>query len=289
MKNYLPRIVGSYYNLLGLIAREKATQKAFNLFCQPKTGRLTDIDQKFLNTAENEQMLFSTSGQIKAYEWNSKGAKTILLLHGWESNSARWKNLIQLLLQDDHHVVAIDAPAHGGSEGTQFNMMLYGDFIDVAHRFFQPYFTVGHSVGGGSLAYYLSHYDGPKPQRIALLGVPSELEQMLQYYARIIGLGTRNVQSLREYVLKHTGRAIRFFSVKKFCNNIKLPTLIVHDSEDHIAKIADSQAYHNILPTSELVLTNGLGHSLQGAEVYQRIRTFMNRESGRAAGSMVCL
>jgi len=277
MKNYLPRLVGSYYNLLGLIAREKATQKAFNLFCQPKTGRLTAIDQEFLGTAENVRMLSSNSGQIRAYEWNSHGDKTILLLHGWESNSARWENLVKLLLQDDHHVVAIDAPAHGGSEGTHFNMMLYGDFIDVAHRTFQPYFTVGHSVGGGALAYYLSHYDGPKPQRIALLGVPSELEQMLQYYARIIGLGARNVQSLREYVFTHTGRAIRYFSVKKFCDQIKLPTLIVHDSEDTIAKRTDSQAYHKILSTSELVLTNGLGHSLQGAEVYQRIRSFFLR------------
>lgn len=274
MKNYLPRIVGSYYNLLGLIAREKATQKAFDLFCQPQIGRLTPLDQQFLATAEREQMLSSSSGQIKAYEWNTKGEKTILLLHGWESNSARWENLIRLLLQDDHHVVAIDAPAHGGSEGTHFNMILYGNFIDVAHRTFNPYFTVGHSVGGGSLAYYLSHYDGPKPERIALLGVPSELEQMLQYYARIIGLGSRNVQSLREYILRHTGRAIRYFSVKKFCNKIKLPTLIVCDSQDTVAMFTDSEAYHKIIPVSELVLTNGLGHSLQGAEVYHRIRTF---------------
>jgi len=274
MKKYLPRIVGSYYNLLGLIAREKATQKAFDLFCQPKIGRLTPLDQQFLVTAERERLLSSDSGQIKAYEWNTKGVKTILLLHGWESNSARWENLIRLLLQDDHHVVAIDAPAHGGSEGTHFNMILYGNFIDVAHRTFQPYFTVGHSVGGGSLAYYLSHYDGPKPERIALLGVPSELEQMLQYYARIIGLGTRNVQSLREYIILHTGRAIRYFSVKKFCDQIKLPTLIVCDSQDTVAMFTDSEAYHKIIPVSELVLTTGLGHSLQGAEVYQRIRAF---------------
>ncbi len=276
MKNHLPRIVGAYYNLLGLIAQEKATQKAFDLFSQPKVGRLTAMDQEFLSTAEQEQMLTSASGQVKAYEWNTKGTKTILLLHGWESNSARWEKLIRLLLQDNHHVVAIDAPAHGGSEGTHFNMILYGDFIDVAHRTFQPYFTVGHSVGGGSLAYYLSHYNGPKPERIALLGVPSELEQMLQYYARLIGLGTRNVQLLREYILRHTGRAIRYFSVKKFCNNIKLPTLIVHDSEDTIAMFKDSEAYHKIIPVSELVLTNGLGHSLQGAEVYQQIRTFFS-------------
>ena len=274
MKSYLPRIVGAYYNLLSLIAREKATQKAFDLFSQPRIGRLTPMDQEFLSTAEREQMLASSSGQLKTYEWNIEGTKTILLLHGWESNSARWKNLIKLLLQDGHHVVAIDAPAHGGSEGTYFNMMLYGDFIDVAHRKFEPYFTVGHSVGGGSLAYYLSHYNGPKPERIALLGVPSELEQMLQYYARIIGLGTRNVQHLREYILRNTGKAIRYFSVKKFCNKIQLPTLIVHDIEDTIAMFKDSQAYHNIIPVSELVLTNGLGHSLQGAEVYQRIRTF---------------
>lgn len=274
MKKYLPRIVGSYYNVLGLVAGETATRKAFNLFSTPKAGRLTLTDQQFLNTAEKQGFLFSDSGQVKTYEWNVNGRETVLLLHGWESNSARWENLIRQLYQKGFHVVAIDAPAHGASEGTHFNMLLYGDYIDAAHRAFKPDFTAGHSVGGGSLTYYLSHYDGPRPRRIALLGVPSELEQMLQYYARIIGLRSRNVDLLRTYITKHTGRAIRYFSVAKFCKKIKEPALIVHDNDDDVAHFEDSRTYHHILPDSKLVLTSGLGHSLQGPQVYDSIQQF---------------
>jgi len=274
MKKYLPRIIGSYYNFLGLLSGEAATRRAFNLFSTPKAGRLTPMDQQFLGTAEEQGYLLSKSGQVKTYQWNRKGKETVLLLHGWESNAARWENLIRQLLQQNYHIVAIDAPAHGDSEGTHFNMLLYGDYIEAAHLAFKPDFTAGHSVGGGSLTYYLSHYDGPRPRRIALLGVPSELEQMLQYYARIIGLRSRNVEMLRTYITKHTGRAIRYFSVAKFCKKIKEPALIVHDNDDDIAHFEDSQAYHTILPNSELVLTNGLGHSLQGPQVYDSIQQF---------------
>jgi len=274
MNKYIPRIVGSYYNMLGLVARETATRKAFNLFSTPKAGRLTPMDKQFLTTAEAQGYVGSNSGQVKTYEWNKKGKETVLLLHGWESNAARWENLIRQFYEKDYHVVAIDAPAHGESEGTHFNMLLYGDYIDAAHRTFKPDFTAGHSVGGGSLTYYLANYDGPRPRRIALLGVPSELEQMLQYYARIIGLRSRNVELLRAYITKHTGRAIRYFSVAKFCKKIKLPTLIVHDTDDDIAYFEDSQAYHHILSNSELVLTKGLGHSMQGAQVYDSIQRF---------------
>lgn len=277
MKKLLPKFIGLYYYLLGFIAKEKATRKAFLLFATPQLGRLTESDKVFLSSSENQQYLKTPAGKVKAYEWNKGGTKTILLLHGWESNSARWQNLIKLLLEENCHVVTIDAPAHGDSDGEQFNMMLYGEFINAAHQYFKPDYTIGHSVGGGSLTYYLSHFDSPKPKGIALLGVPSELEQMLQIYVRIVGLKNRTLEAMRQYIREHTGRAIRYFSVEKFCEKINLPTLIVHDSEDDIATLEDSQKYHRILPGSQLVLTSGLGHSMQGYEVYERVLQFVQK------------
>ena len=51
------------------------------------------------------------------YRWLGK-KETILLAHGWESNSFRWKDLIvKLDTALDYNVIALDAPAHGRSSG----------------------------------------------------------------------------------------------------------------------------------------------------------------------------
>ena len=90
---------------------------------------------------------------IQTYQW--KGEKqTILLAHGWESNTYRWKSLINKLHQNGHHIIALDAPAHGQSSGTQFNAILYSEFINVVASHYQPTVIVGHSVGGMATVFF---------------------------------------------------------------------------------------------------------------------------------------
>ena len=69
-------------------------------------------------------------------------------MHGWESNSGRWKNIIQRLQQEQYNIVALDAPAHGASGSSSFNAILYSKFITVVSKNFKPNFFIGHSVGG---------------------------------------------------------------------------------------------------------------------------------------------
>ena len=64
------------------------------------------------------------------YYWEGNN-KTILLAHGWESNSFRWKNLITELQRYGYSIVALDAPAHGDSGSKMFNAILYSEFINM--------------------------------------------------------------------------------------------------------------------------------------------------------------
>jgi pimeloyl-ACP methyl ester carboxylesterase len=55
-------------------------------------------------------------------------------------------------------IIAIDAPAHGLSGGTEFNIPQYAAFIDILVQKFKPQFLIGHSLGGKTCLYYQSNY-----------------------------------------------------------------------------------------------------------------------------------
>ena len=89
------------------------------LFTTPRAGKINEEQSDFLHTAYQEELKYENH-RIMTYRW--LGTKqTILLTHGWESNSARWKKLIIALKNKGFNVVALDAPAHGRSGSSVFN------------------------------------------------------------------------------------------------------------------------------------------------------------------------
>ncbi len=272
-------MLGTYYNTLSHWFPNRASESAFALFCQPRKGHILAPEATFLATSDDQKFLNTHRDQIKTYLWNATGRRTILLLHGWESNAARWKALITYLIQDDFRVVAIDAPAHGASSAVYFDAFRYAEFVEVAMQTYQPEVAIGHSMGGMSLTYYLTHFDAFRLSKMILLGVPSELDGLFQLYTRTLGLSPRMVDLIYAHFTRTFRQSVFDVSVKEFCKKIKVPALIIHDEEDSIAPVADSQAYINNLQDAELLLTRGLGHSLQSEEVYLRILTFLNEKS----------
>ncbi len=262
-------------NGLSIIAPNIAGQRAVQLFRRPRSGRLRPKDESFLATAEQTDTLSTKYGTIQSYSWNTKAERSIMLFHGWESNSARWRFLIPLLVKQNWQVHCIDAPAHGSSSNKFFDMLQYGEAIHIGTQHFQPHCLLGHSVGGATLAYYLSHYTLPPLQRIVLLGVPGTLRQMIQGFKDALGMSSRSQQVMDDAFEGHFQKSIDYFSTVDFCKRIQLPTLLVHDKQDKITPVAGGQACYEALPQGELMLTDGLGHSLQDQTVYDRIITYL--------------
>jgi pimeloyl-ACP methyl ester carboxylesterase len=69
---------------------------------------------------------------------------------------------------------------------------------------------------------------------------------------------------------------VDYFSVAAFCKKITIPTLVLHDEQDTVALVKDARLFHEQLPTSKLVVTDGYGHSMQDEEVYRQIVSFFN-------------
>ena len=271
----LPKSVGFGLNLLSYFAPTLSGSWSHNIFCKPRDGRIKSSDANFLESCTSTQDIISKGKNIKTYIWNETGKKVILLLHGWESNSARWRFLLPDLIKNDFKVVAIDAPAHGGSGYQLFSILKYADAIDATVNRFRPHHIVGHSLGGSTLCYYLAHYKVPSFEKVILMGVPSRLSQLTSIYYQLLGLSSRTVKNMEWYFEKTYQEKIDYYTNSEFCKKIKIPTLIINDKDDDLVKVEDGILYNKILSNSKLIITEKLGHRLQDSFVYSNIVKFL--------------
>ncbi|MEZ4795836.1 MAG: alpha/beta hydrolase [Flavobacteriaceae bacterium] len=273
MEKIVIRIVGWYINISSYVSKSYAANKALSLFGTPRRGFITDKQSDFLDTAYKEEFVYDKL-PIMTYRWVGK-KQTILLAHGWESNSARWKNLINYLNRKDFNIVAIDAPAHGNSGGKLFNAILYSEFINVIAKRYKPDILIGHSVGGMASVLFQHKYQTPNVKKIILLGAPSEFTDVLQRYTDMLGYNERTKNQIKLTIINNFGKAPEEFSTAKFLKEISSQGLIIHDSEDKVIPYEDALSINKSFKNSKLITTKGLGHSLNDDSVANYIYEFL--------------
>jgi len=275
VQDILLKLVGGIINLICLLNTKWAGSLALDIYRTPREGRLEKDDHRFLKTSERKEKIGANGSKVMTYTWNGRGKKEVLLLHGWESNAARWEPLINVLVEEDYKVVAIDAPAHGDSDRKHFDMLQYVNAIDASVEKSIPNFVIGHSLGGSSLSYYLNLKAHPDFEKIVLMGVPSELYNMTINFSDMMGFSQRTFKALLDSFRANFGFEINTISVRKFCETIRIKTLVLHDYQDDVALVSDAKDYNEILQSGELYLTKNYGHSMQAEEVYKKIIAFI--------------
>ena len=202
-KKLVPRAIGTYLNMLSLFSPARTQKKAFDLFSKPRRGRIGEHHKAFLDNAK-EARVEHDGLEIQVYHWPGKGP-TILLVHGWESNSHRWKMLIEQLIPQGYDIYTFDAPAHGHSTGTNLYVPLYRDVLHTIISRYAPQYIIGHSVGAMTTLYELSQSKDNNIKKAVLLGPPDDLDSILGEYRSILGLRQRVMQQLDAYFQKRFG------------------------------------------------------------------------------------
>ena len=271
--NIFAKAYGVYFNILALFSKKLAGEKAITLFSSPRKGNVLPIQASFLKEAED--IMIEVGGkQIQTYSW--AGTKEpVLLLHGWESNSFRWRNLIRFLREANFAIVAFDAPAHGNSSGGIFNVPLYAECTQHIVKHFNPSYIIGHSVGGMTAVYHQYIYPHNSIQKIVTIGAPSEFYELMEHYQKLVGFNKRVLASIDDYIQKHFGYGIQDFSSSKFAQKIQIEGLLVHDIEDPITPYHNSEKVHANWKNSKLISTRGLGHSMHQDKVNNQIIDFL--------------
>ena len=269
-----PKLVGQTINVVGRLSPTFSAKVALYLFARPRKGKLALDQQQYLESAIKETLYFNNI-PIMTYNWPNEG-KRILLVHGWESNSLRWQNLVRQLRDSAFNVIALDAPAHGLSGSKFFNAILYSEFINVVVNKFEPEVIIGHSVGGMASVFFNHHYGSESLEKLILLGAPANFTGVLDRYVELMGYNTTVEKAMERLIVKRFGKPPEYFSTALLASDFNEQALIVHDETDLVIPFEDAELINTHYPKSKLIKTNGLGHSLRDDSVNDMILGFIN-------------
>ena len=270
----LTKSIGTYINLMSYIFPTKATQMAHGYFSEPRKGKFTiDTLPKTLKEAHSE-IIKHNDDVIQTYIW--KGNDTvILLIHGWESNSSRWKKMLPYLKKSGSTIIAIDGPAQGLSSGKEMTVPKYAEFIDIVTQKHQPNYIIGHSMGGKTSLYYQYKYQNPSVQKIVILGAPSDFSIILNNFTSLLSLNNKIKKSLENKYTEFLNQHLDQFSSKEFVTKIQAKGFIAHDVEDTVVLFDEGEKIADTWKDAQFIITKGLGHKLHDDELYRKVYTFL--------------
>ncbi len=269
----IPLAYGQYYTILSLFAPKKTAEKAFHLFCTIRKGKVLPQQKEYLDAVKHE-MLHIGEHHIQTYSWPGKG-KTVLLVHGWESNTFRWRNLIEKLKKKDFNILAFDAPGHGYSTGKYLYVPLYAEVLQHLIIKYRPKFLVGHSVAGMTIHYNEYRNQNTDIEKIVTVASPSEFHEIMEHFQNILKFDNRVMGALDDYIQHRFGFYIREFSTSEFAKTNTKKGLLFHDKLDKITPYHASVKVQANWKRSTLISTEGFGHSMHQDEVNDQIVDFL--------------
>jgi len=274
MNTFIPKIIGFAINCISLITPKYAAHLAITLFSKPKKGKTKPNEADYLKDALQEEVIYNNT-PIKTYTW-AGNKDTILLAHGWESNTYRWKDLIEILKKLNYNIIALDAPAHGSSGGNLFNAIIYSESINVVAKKYRASVIIGHSVGGMSTVFSQYNHPIPSIKKLVLLGAPADFTGIFNRYTYMMGYSKLVAKAMNQYVYRRFNYFPDHFSAAKFSEKIKAKGLIIHDKKDRIIPYTDGLKFKKNYTNAEFISTKGFGHGLKSRAVYDHILEFLN-------------
>lgn len=270
----LAKSIGFYINVLSYVAPKKAFGLAYQFFSNPRAGRLQLENVPEILLASERETILVNEHAVQTYRWQGNDSM-ILLMHGWESNTIRWTKLLPSLQKTGFTIVAIDAPAHGLTNGKEFNVPLYASFAEIIIQKYQPKHIIGHSMGGITAIYHQYHYGNPALQKMVLLGAPSDFSIILHNYLNLLHLNNKIKKAFYHYTKERFQIDIDDFSGQAFLKTSQAQGLIIHDIDDTVVLFEEAKKLASAWKSSKLISTKGLGHSLHDEDVNQRIIAFL--------------
>lgn len=272
-KEKMPKIIGSALNVLALLSQEYAGKVLLNAISRPRKGKIESYQKKFL--AKAEIINIDCDGfEVVTYHWRGTGKK-ILLCHGWESNSWRWRKLVAALLKENYYVIALDGPAHGASGSPLATTPLYASFIHQALRKFEVEVLIGHSFGGYSSLYSLSHMGNPGISYLIILASPDRWVDIAAAFFDAIGASAGLKKGLDRAFIEKYGFPQDYYNASDFAANIEVKGMLIHDGSDSINKVTDGRNIASKWKNCKYFETEGLGHGLQSPVVFDMVIEYL--------------
>lgn len=110
---------------------------------------------------------------IAVYDYNPKGKKTVVLIHGWPLSNLMYEYQLEMLLSCDYRVVTMDLRGFGNSDvpscGYSYDQMADDIYRVVCALRLNRFVLTGFSMGGAIVLRYMRKYQGYGVDRLILL------------------------------------------------------------------------------------------------------------------------
>lgn len=246
-------LLRSFNAAVGAFAPAIPARIARELLLRPRrralrTGRVPD-------GAERITFRFGLSG----LRWGRSGP-VVLMLHGWEGGPGQFGALVAPLRAAGRQVIALDAPAHGHSEGEEATLMEFAFALqEAAAEIRNLEAVVGHSLGAAAAAIALSR--GLPAQRAVLVAAPASIEEYLYRFAAQLGLPRSAARRFVRLVEDANGLSARQVDIARLAARLEQAALVVHDRDDGAVPFRDAERIAANWPGARLLATSGLGHA----------------------------
>lgn len=267
-----PRWLRAGMSALSALSPEHAARAGAELFATAHARRVRPAEQAWLDRAQRHTVR-SRGLDLRVYVWGE--GPLVFLHHGWSGNAAQMTALVPLLLERGFGVAALDAAAHGSSQGRRSSLLRMTEDAVVACRTFEPRVFVGHSMG--AVVGVRAFRAGIGLERIAMLAPPAEFEPYFEAFARAIGMSSQAHARMMENVSAKSGTRFEELTAEWLTRDPLPPALVVYDETDTDAPPSHARRWIDAWPTTvEVLRTDGLGHRaiLRDPAVLERVAEF---------------
>jgi len=233
--------------------------KLVEKFITPQKFSASKREIMFYKSAKQKNVFIpSINKTIMVYEYGYSKSKC-LLIHGWSGRGSQFYALADKLLENGKMIVSFDAPAHGNSKGKSSSMDEFVkiiEFLNIAYKFDV---AIGHSIG--AMALLLSTANGSKFDKIVSIAATNNIDEILEKF--LIG-NNSNINLIpkfkKQFKIKHK-TDLEVYNGEECAKKIKIPTLIIHDSQDKPADVSSAYEIRQHLEKGEVLVTYNLGHT----------------------------
>ncbi|MEZ4850154.1 MAG: alpha/beta fold hydrolase [Bacteroidia bacterium] len=284
-----PFILGSikaFFKLAGNLAPELALKVLWRLIFHTRRKSFKPPHHTMIE--QGDEMRFKVRVDkiptpvlsLTAYRWG-KSDRKIFLVHGWEAHALDFYKMIPTLVDAGFEVIALDAPAHGKSEGSEVNLIAVKQAIYQAIlRFGIPYAVIGHSFGGYASAFTLSEYP-VEVEKLIMIASPVYGSHMFEQICATLGVPAQLQNRLFEALKERFERPIESFNLVDLSQPIKAREIhYLYDEGDEMVSHNDVEKLFKAKPYINAKSFNGVGHFKmpRNEEVIERVVEVLESE-----------
>ena len=210
---------------------------------------------------------------IAVYDYNPKGKKTVVLIHGWPLSNLMYEYQLEMLLSCGYRVVTMDLRGFGNSDvpscGYSYDQMADDIYRVVCALRLNRFVLTGFSMGGAIVLRYMRKYQGYGVDRLILLAAAAPCWTQREGFP--YGLTREYVNSLiRLACTVQAAISLRDEDGRSDLAAVKVPTVIIHGVKDVVVSNQLAEYQHRAISGSCLYQLENSGHGI----VYDELERF---------------